>query len=78
VGAAATECGIRADRGLQGVNLAGLKTAFIVTASDRARGRVAKLPLLSDHVGLLGTVAGPGGVHRRRRLAGLRFWGSLL
>ena len=37
--------------------MAGLKAAFAVTASDRARDVVRQLPPLTDRVGLLGVVA---------------------
>lgn len=37
-------------------NLAGLKAALMVTASERARAAVDKLPALAEHAGLLGVV----------------------
>ena len=38
-------------------NLAGLKAAVAVTASDAARAAVARVPSLTDHAGLLGVLA---------------------
>jgi cysteine-S-conjugate beta-lyase len=37
--------------------VAGLKAALVITASDRARDAVRRLPLLTDRVGILGIVA---------------------
>ena len=54
---AAREHGIALTSASKAFNFAGLKTGLAVTASDRAREAVARLPDLSDRVGLLGIVA---------------------
>ncbi len=38
-------------------NLAGLKAALLITASDRTRAVVDRLPALAEHAGLLGVIA---------------------
>ncbi|HJY43115.1 MAG TPA: cystathionine beta-lyase, partial [Propionibacteriaceae bacterium] len=38
-------------------NVAGLKAALMITASDRAREAVRRLPPLTDRVGILGVIA---------------------
>jgi cysteine-S-conjugate beta-lyase len=37
--------------------MAGLKAALMITASDRAREAVQRIPLLTDRVGILGVIA---------------------
>jgi cystathionine beta-lyase len=54
---AARECGIALTAASKAFNLAGLKTALIVTASRRSRDAVAQLPDLADQVGLFGVLA---------------------
>ena len=54
---AAREYGIALTSASKAFNLAGLKAALVVTASDRARAAVARLPPLSDRAGLLGVIA---------------------
>lgn len=54
---AARERGISLISASKAFNLAGLKAALLVTASDRARDVVAVLPPQSDHAGLLGVLA---------------------
>ncbi|MCW3039740.1 MAG: aminotransferase class [Solirubrobacterales bacterium] len=53
---AARERGVSLISASKAFNLAGLKAALLVTASDRARDVVAGLPPLSDHTGLLGVL----------------------
>jgi cystathionine beta-lyase len=55
---AAREWGIALTSASKAFNLAGLKAAVIVSASDRARDAVRRLPPLSDRAGLLGVIAG--------------------
>jgi cystathionine beta-lyase len=57
VSAAARSCGISLTSASKAFNLAGLKTALLVTASDRAQDVVRRLPITSDQVGLLGLLA---------------------
>jgi cystathionine beta-lyase len=54
---AARERGIGLTSASKAFNLAGLKTALVVTASDRARAAVQRMPPLSDRAGLLGVLA---------------------
>ncbi len=54
---AARERGIALTSASKAFNLAGLKTALVVTASDRARDAVSRMPSLADRAGLLGVVA---------------------
>jgi cystathionine beta-lyase len=54
---AARERGIAATSASKAFNLAGLKTALLVTASDRAREAVLRLPPLTDRAGPLGVIA---------------------
>jgi cystathionine beta-lyase len=54
---AARERGVSLISASKAFNLAGLKAALLITASDRARDAVASLPPLGDHAGLLGIVA---------------------
>ena len=54
---AARACGIALTSASKAFNLAGLKAALVVTASDRARRAVARLPDLADRAGLLGVIA---------------------
>jgi cysteine-S-conjugate beta-lyase len=54
---AARECGIALTSASKAFNVAGLKAALVITASDRARDVVRRLPLLTDRVGLLGVIA---------------------
>ena len=54
---AARECGIALTSASKAFNVAGLKAGLVITASDRARDVVRRLPLLTDRVGLLGVIA---------------------
>jgi cystathionine beta-lyase len=54
---AARSCGVALTSASKAFNVAGLKAALLVTASDRMRRVVARLPDLTDHVGLLGVLA---------------------
>src|SRR4029450_1818365 len=54
---AARNCGIALSSASKAFNVAGLKAALVITASDRSRDAVRRLPLLTDRVGILGVVA---------------------
>lgn len=54
---AARSCGFSLTSASKAFNLAGLKAALLVTASDRAQDIVRRLPFNNDQVGLLGLVA---------------------
>ncbi|MEV6413560.1 aminotransferase class I/II-fold pyridoxal phosphate-dependent enzyme [Kribbella sp. NPDC051718] len=54
---AARSCGISLTSASKAFNLAGLKTALLVTASDRAQDLVKRLPFNNDQVGILGVLA---------------------
>jgi cysteine-S-conjugate beta-lyase len=54
---AARSCGVALTSASKAFNVPGLKAAQLVTGSDRARGVVARLPDLTDQVGLLGILA---------------------
>jgi cystathionine beta-lyase len=54
---AARNCGIALSSASKAFNVAGLKAALVITASDRAREVVWRLPPLTDRVGILGIVA---------------------
>jgi cysteine-S-conjugate beta-lyase len=54
---AARNCGIALSSASKAFNVAGLKAALVITASDRARDAVRRLPPLTDRVGILGVVA---------------------
>jgi cystathionine beta-lyase len=54
---AARERGIALTSASKAFNVAGLKAAFMVTASDRAQQAARRLPLLTDRVGILGVIA---------------------
>ena len=54
---AARERGIALTSASKAFNVAGLKTALVITASDRARDAVQRVPPLTDRVGLLGVIA---------------------
>ena len=54
---AAREHGIALTSASKAFNVAGLKAAFMITASDRAREAVQRIPSLTDRVGLLGVIA---------------------
>lgn len=53
----AREHGIALTSASKAFNVAGLKAALTITASDRAREAVRRLPPLTDRVGLLGVIA---------------------
>lgn len=53
----ARECGIALTSASKAFNLAGLKAALAVAASDRATGVVSRLPYRADQAGLLGVLA---------------------
>ena len=54
---AARNCGIALSSASKAFNVAGLKAALIITASDRAQAVVRRLPVLTDRVGILGIIA---------------------
>jgi cystathionine beta-lyase len=54
---AAREHGIALTSASKAFNLAGLKAALVITASDHAREAVQHLPPLTDRVGILGVIA---------------------
>lgn len=54
---AARVCGISLISASKAFNLAGLKAALMVTASDRAQDVVRRLPFSAEQVGLLGVIA---------------------
>jgi cystathionine beta-lyase len=54
---AARERGVALTSASKAFNVAGLKTALVITASDRAREAVQRVPPLTDRVGLLGVIA---------------------
>jgi cystathionine beta-lyase len=54
---AAREIGVSLTSASKAFNVAGLKSALVVTASDRARELVARLGPQHDHSGLLGAIA---------------------
>jgi cysteine-S-conjugate beta-lyase len=54
---AARECGIVLTSASKAFNLAGLKAALLVTASDRAQDAVRRIPLTGEQAGLLGVIA---------------------
>jgi cystathionine beta-lyase len=54
---AARERGIALTSASKAFNVAGLKAALMITASDRARDAVQRVPRLTDRVGILGVVA---------------------
>ena len=54
---AARARGIALTSASKAFNVAGLKAALVVTASEAARAAVARLPSQADHCGLLGVVA---------------------
>src|SRR5579884_3919094 len=54
----ARACGIVLTSASKAFNLAGLKTALVVTAAGSAADALARMPGLSDRAGLLGVVAG--------------------
>jgi cystathionine beta-lyase len=57
VSEAARTCGFAVTSASKAFNLAGLKAALLVTASERTQDLAAELPPLSDHAGLLGVIA---------------------
>ncbi|ADB30996.1 aminotransferase class I and II [Kribbella flavida DSM 17836] len=57
VSPAARERGIALTSASKAFNLAGLKTALVVTASDRAQDVVRRMPYGAEQVGLLGVIA---------------------
>ena len=54
---AARERGIALTSASKAFNVAGLKAALMITASDRAREAVRQIPPLTDRVGILGVIA---------------------
>ena len=54
---AARERGIALTSASKAFNVAGLKAAMMITASDRARQAVRRVPPLTDRVGILGVIA---------------------
>jgi cystathionine beta-lyase len=57
VSEAARDCGVVLTSASKAFNVAGLKAALVITASDRARDAVRRLPLMTDRVGILGIIA---------------------
>jgi cystathionine beta-lyase len=57
VSEAARHCGISLTSASKAFNLAGLKAALVVTASDRAQDLVRRLTITPDQAGLLGVLA---------------------
>jgi cystathionine beta-lyase len=53
----ARERGVALTSASKAFNVAGLKTALMITASDRAREAVRRVPPLTDRVGILGVIA---------------------
>lgn len=58
---AAREYGIALSSASKAFNVAGLKAALMITASDRARAAAERVPPLTDRVGILGVVAAEAG-----------------
>jgi cysteine-S-conjugate beta-lyase len=58
---AAREHGIALSSASKTFNVAGLKTALMITASDRTRAAVERVPPLTDRVGILGVIAAEAG-----------------
>lgn len=54
---AARWCGFTLTSPSKAFNLAGLKAALLVTASERTRAAADRLPALAEHAGLLGVIA---------------------
>jgi cystathionine beta-lyase len=54
---AARERGMALTSASKAFNVAGLKAAMMITASDRARQAVRRVPPLTDRVGILGVIA---------------------
>ena len=54
---AARSCGFALTSASKAFNLAGLKAAQLVTASQRTRAAADRLPALAEHAGLLGVLA---------------------
>jgi cystathionine beta-lyase len=54
---AARSCGFALTSASKAFNLAGLKAALLVTASERTRAAADRLPALAEHAGLLGVLA---------------------
>ena len=58
---AAREYGIALTSASKAFNVAGLKAALMITASDRARAAAERVPQLTDRVGILGVIAAEAG-----------------
>jgi cystathionine beta-lyase len=58
---AAREHGIALTSASKAFNVAGLKTALLITATERARQAVRRVPPLTDRVGILGVIAAEAG-----------------
>jgi cystathionine beta-lyase len=58
---AAREYGIALSSASKAFNVAGLKAALMITASDRARAAAERVPQLTDRVGILGVIAAEAG-----------------
>jgi cysteine-S-conjugate beta-lyase len=58
---AAREYGIALSSASKAFNVAGLKAALMITASDRARAAAERVPHLTDRVGILGVIAAEAG-----------------
>jgi cystathionine beta-lyase len=58
---AARERGIALSSASKTFDVAGLKAAFMITASDQARDAVQRVPSLTDRVGILGVLAAEAG-----------------
>jgi cystathionine beta-lyase len=57
VSEAARDCGIALTSASKAFNVAGLKAALVITASEPAKDAVRRLPLMTDRVGILGIIA---------------------
>lgn len=64
---AAREHGIALTSASKAFNVAGLKTALLITAAERARQAVRQVPSLTDRVGILGVIAAEAGFNQGDR-----------
>jgi cysteine-S-conjugate beta-lyase len=64
---AAREHGIALTSASKAFNVAGLKTALLMTAAERPRQAVRRVPSLTDRVGILGVIAAEAGFNQGDR-----------
>jgi cysteine-S-conjugate beta-lyase len=64
---AAREHGIALTSASKAFNVAGLKTALLITAAERPRQAVRRVPSLTDRVGILGVIAAETGFNQGDR-----------